>query len=201
MKPSHPIIKKAGGVSKDAYLKGARLSRLMTREDRMRMEATIDILNNTKDSIDLSDFDLGDRYYVGINLDEILENPGGEGDIVLQEGDVIYIPEYQNTVKISGNVLYPNTITYKDKLRVKDYIKMAGGYGFEAKKDRAFIVYMNGTVAKAKKNSHKVVQPGCEIIVPQKRHREGKLQEILGVATTSASIATMIASITNLVRN
>jgi protein involved in polysaccharide export with SLBB domain len=195
------VIKKAGGVTKDAYVKGARLSRIITMEDRMRMEATIDILNNTKDSIDISKFDLGDRYYVGINLEEVLANPGGEADIVLQEGDVIYIPEYQNTVKISGNVLYPNTVTYKEKMSVNDYIKMAGGYGFEAKKNRAFVVYMNGTVAKAKKNSRKVIEPGCEIIIPQKRQREGKLQEILSVATTSASIATMVASITNLVRN
>ena len=106
---------------------------------------------------------------------------------------ILFIGYYcRNTMK---------TVTFKDKMRVRDYIKMAGGYGFEAKKDRAFIVYMNGTVAKAKKNSHKVVQPGCEIIVPQKRQREGKLQEILSVATTSASIATMVASITNLVRN
>lgn len=195
------VIKKAGGITKDAYVKGARLSRIITMEDRMRMEATIDMLNNTKDSIDISKFDLGDRYYVGINLEEVLANPGGEADIVLQEGDVIYIPEYQNTVKISGNVLYPNTVTYKEKMSVNDYIKMAGGYGFEAKKNRAFVVYMNGTVAKAKKNSRKVIEPGCEIIIPQKRQREGKLQEILSVATTSASIATMVASITNLVRN
>lgn len=195
------LIRKAGGVSKDAYIRGTRLSRIITREDRMRMEATIDILNNTKDSIDISKFDMGDRYYVGINLEEVLANPGGEADIVLQEGDVVYIPEYQNTVKVSGNVLYPNTVTYKEGMRVKDYIAMAGGYGFEAKKSRAFIVYMNGTVAKAKKNSRKIVEPGCEIIIPQKRKQEGKLQEILSIATTSASIATMVASITNIIRN
>ena len=86
-------------------------------------------------------------------------------------------------------------------MKVKDYVQRAGGYGLDAKKKKAFIVYMNGTVAKAKKFSKKVVEPGCEIIIPQKRHREGKLNEILGVATTSASIATMVASITNLMRN
>lgn len=195
------LIERAGGVTKDAYVKGARLSRLITMEDRMRMEATIDILNNTKDSINTNNIDFGDRYYVGINLEEILDNPGSEADVVLQEGDVIYIPEHQSTVKITGNVLYPNTVTYKDHMRVKDYIEMAGGYGFEAKKNRAFIIYMNGTVAKAKKNSRKVVEPGCEIIIPQKRKGRNNLQEILSIATTSASIATMVASITNLVRN
>lgn len=194
------IIGKAGGASKSAYVKGARLSRIISQEDRMRMEATLDMLDNSKDSIDASKLDFGDRYYVGINLEEALANPGGDADVVLQEGDVIYVPEYQNTVKISGNVLYPNVVTFRDGMTVKDYVKMAGGYGFEAKKSKAFIVYMNGTVAKAKKNSSKVVEPGCEIIVPQKRHREGKLQEILGVATTSASIATMLATISNIIK-
>ena len=195
------LIKRAGGLTKEAYVRGARLSRLITMEDRMRMEATIDILNNTKDSINTNNIDFGDRYYVGINLEEIMANPGSEADVVLQEGDVIYVPEYQNTVKITGNVLYPNTVTYKKNMRVKDYVEMAGGYGFEAKKSRAFIIYMNGTVAKAKKRSSKVVEPGCEIIIPQKRKGKNNLQEILGVATTSASIATMVASITNLIRN
>ena len=195
------LIKRAGGLTKEAYVRGARLSRLITMEDRMRMEATIDILNNAKDSINTNNIDFGDRYYVGINLEEIMANPGSEADVVLQEGDVIYVPEYQNTVKITGNVLYPNTVTYKKNMRVKDYVEMAGGYGFEAKKSRAFIIYMNGTVAKAKKRSSKVVEPGCEIIIPQKRKGKNNLQEILGVATTSASIATMVASITNLIRN
>lgn len=195
------LIERAGGVTKDAYVRGARLSRIITMEDRMRMEATVDILNNTKDSINTNNIDFGDRYYVGINLEEILANPGSEADVVLEEGDVIYVPEHQSTVKITGNVLYPNTVTYKKDMTVKDYVEMAGGYGFEAKKSRAFIIYMNGTVAKAKKHSSKVVEPGCEIIIPQKRKGKTNLQEILSVATTSASIATMVASITNLIRN
>ncbi len=194
------VIRKAGGVSKNAYVKGARLSRVISQEDRMRMEATLDDLNNTKDSIDVSKLDFGNRYYIGINLEEALANPGSDADIVLKEGDVIYVPEYQNTVKISGNVLYPNTVTYKEGMRVKDYVKMAGGYGFEAKKSKVFIVYLNGTVAKAKKRSSKIVEPGCEIIIPQKRKGQNNLQEILGIATTSASIATMLATIGNIIK-
>jgi len=194
------VIRKAGGVSKNAYVKGARLSRVISQEDRMRMVATLDVLNNTKDSIDVSKLDFGNRYYIGINLEDALANPGSDADIVLKEGDVIYVPEYQNTVKISGNVLYPNTVTYKEGMRVKDYVKMAGGYGFEAKKSKVFIVYLNGTVAKAKKRSSKIVEPGCEIIIPQKRKGQNNLQEILGIATTSASIATMLATIGNIIK-
>ena len=77
---------------------------------------------------------------------------------------------------------------------------MAGGYGFEAKKSRAFIVYMNGTVARARKYSKKDVQPGCEIIIPQKRKRDSNLREILSIASTSASVATMIATVANILK-
>ena len=83
-------------------------------------------------------------------------------------------------------------------MKVKDYIESAGGYGFEAKKKKVFIVYMNGNVVKAKKNSRKQIEPGCEIIIPQKRQKPSNLQEKLAVSTTAASIATMIATIGNI---
>ena len=193
------VIAKAGGVLKNAFVKGARLSRVISTEDRMRMRATLQMMDNAKDSIDVSELDFGNRYYVGIDLEEALANPGGDADIVLQPGDQIYVPEYQGTVKISGSVLYPNSVTYHKNMRVKDYIEMAGGYGFEAKKKRAFIVYMNGTVAKAKKYSKKLVEPGCEIIIPQKRKNPSNLQDILAISTTSASLATMIATVGNII--
>lgn len=194
------VIRKAGGVAKDAYVKGARLSRLMNDDMRNRMQSTIDMLENSKDSIDIKDLAMEERFYVGINLEEALKNPGSDADIVLCPGDIITVPEYENTVKISGNVLYPNTVTYIPGMSVKDYIEMAGGYGFEAKKSRAFIVYMNGTVARARKYSKKDVQPGCEIIIPQKRKRDSNLREILSIASTSASVATMIATVANILK-
>lgn len=193
------VINKSGGVLKNAYVKGARLSRIISPQDRMRMQATLRMIDNASDSINVSDLDFGDRFYIGIDLEEALANPGSHADIVLQPGDQIYVPEYQNTVKISGSVLYPNTITYHPSMRVKDYIEMAGGYGFEAKKKRAFIVYMNGTVAKAKKFSKKRIEPGCEIIIPQERKNPSKLQDILAISTTSASLATMIATVGNII--
>ena len=133
------------------------------------------------------------------SLEEALANPGSDADIVLEEGDIIFVPEYKNTVKISGNVLYANTVTYDSKMSVKDYIRMAGGYGYKSKRARTYVVYMNGTVDKARKLNKKSIQPGCEIIVPQKR-QENNLQDILAVSSTSASIATMIATIGNILK-
>lgn len=196
------LVKKAGGVTPYAYVKGARLTRIINDDERKRMESVLDMAKGGagKDSIDVSKLDLGNIYYVGIDLEKAIANPGSDYDIVLREGDVIDIPEYNNTVRISGAVMYPNTVSYQEGKNLKHYIEQAGGYGFRAKKSKAYIVYMNGQVAKAKKLSSSTIQPGCEIIVPTKEKNEFKLQNILSIATTSASLATMIASIANILK-
>lgn len=194
------LVKLAGGVSDWAYVKGARLSRRMTPEERERYQSTISTLENAEDSATLQNISQADSYFVGINLEKALAEPGSEADVFLKEGDVLLIPEYLNTVSISGNVLYPNTVTFNSDMTVKDYINMAGGYGFKAKKNRAYIVYINGTVARVKKLSRNSIEPGCEIVVPEKRIRENQLQNILSLATTSSSIATMIATIGNIIK-
>jgi protein involved in polysaccharide export with SLBB domain len=159
----------------------------------------MNMLDNTRDSLDLSKLDISDTYFVGINLEEALLNPGGSADIIIQEGDELLIPEYINTIKISGNVLYPNVVTYTPGMSVKDYVDMAGGYGFNSKKNKSYIVYVNGTVARARKNSHSQIEPGCEIIVPQKARKEGSLEKFLSIATTASSIGTMLATVANII--
>ena len=150
------------------------------------------------DSISTEQLDFGNTYYVGIELDKALEQPGSQYDLVLREGDKLLIPTYTNTVSISGAVTSPNTITYIPKLKVRDYIEEAGGYSQNAKRSRAYIVYMNGHINKAKRNSK--VEPGSQIIVPVRQRNPNNLQNILGIATTSASLATMIASIANILK-
>lgn len=195
------LVMKAGGVNQWAYVKGARMSRVVTEEERSRTLFAKNVLSSARDSVNVDMLEDAGRYTVGIDLVAALANPGGDADIVLKEGDIIAVPQYNNTVKISGNVMYQNTVTYSSSMTVKDYVTMAGGYGYRAKKSRSYIVYMNGIVARAKKNSRAVVEPGCEIIVPNRRQREeGVLQEILGVATTASSVATMMATITNLLK-
>ena len=139
-------------------------------------------------------------YSVGIDLQKALANPCSDADIVLREGDVLIIPEYNSTVRITGNVMYPNTVTYNSGMTVSDYVAQAGGYGFRSKKSKAYVIYMNGTVAKARKLSRNVVEPGCEIVVPQKRQKKGNLANILGISTTAASLATMVATIGTMIK-
>lgn len=194
------LIKKAGGVTPFAYIKGARLSRRINDDERRRMETVLEMAKTGKDSIDVNRLDLGDIYYVGIDLEKAMLNPGSSADIVLREGDVIEIPEYNNTVRISGAVMYPNTVSFEDGKTLKYYIEQAGGYGFRAKKSKAYVVYMNGQVKRAKQGSRELIQPGCEVIVPVKEKSNWSLQNTLSIATTSASLATMIASIANILK-
>ena len=194
------LIRKAGGITPYAYIKGAKISRQINAEERKRMETVLDMARNTskKDSIDIDKLELGDVYYVGLDLEAALKNPGGDADIVLREGDLLFVPEYNNTVRISGDVMYPNTVSYVKGKTLKYYIEQAGDYGQSAKKKSAYIVYMNGQVKKSKKYDSNLIQPGCEIIVPTKQESSFKLQNMLSIATTSASLATMIASIANI---
>ncbi len=143
--------------------------------------------------------DLGDTYYVGIHLDKAIANPGSDNDIVLREGDRIIVPEYTNTVKISGDVMFPNTVSYQAGKSVKYYINQAGGWGNRAKKSHTYIIYMNGTVTRVGYGTK--IEPGCEIVVPSKpKGNRMTLPEIMSIGTSTASLATMIASIANLIK-
>ena len=194
------LVQKAGGLNSWAYTRGARLLRQMNAEEASRLNAAVTVLQTAKDSVDISTIDRSTTYTVGIDLGKALKNPGSDADLVLREGDQLIIPELINTVKISGNVMYPNTVTYDSSMNVNEYVKMAGGYGYRSKKSRAYIIYLNGTVAKAKRLSNSVVEPGCEIVIPQKKEKKANLSNVLSVATTASSLATMMATITNLVK-
>ena len=196
------LVRKAGGVTDLAYVEGARLERRITPEERLKMQTVIKLLQTQageKDTIDVRKQQLGDTYYVGIELDKALKEPNGDADLVLREGDRLIIPEYNGTVKISGDVMYPNAVAYEKGKPASYYINQAGGWGNRAKKSHAIIVYMNGTVAKVNHNGK--VRPGCEIIVPSKPKPTGNsLTQWLTVGTSVASVATIIATIAALIK-
>lgn len=196
------IIKKAGGLTDLAYVKGARLERRITPDERLRMNTLLKMAerqNSKKDSLDTKKLNIGDTYFVGIELDKALKEPGGDADIVLREHDRIIVPEFNGTVKISGEVMYPNTVSFEKNKSVRWYINQAGGWGNRAKRNHTYIIYMNGTVAK--KSYKTKVRPGCEIVVPTKPEKGGNsLAQWLSIGTSVASIATMVATMTNLLR-
>lgn len=184
-----------------AYVRGARLIRTMSADERARMEDAIRIARQTasgKDSIDLDQLALQTTYSVGIHLDEALANPGGDEDVELQDGDRLIVPTLNRTVKISGDVLKPNTVAFKNKKGYKYYVEQAGGYGRRARKSSTYILYLNGTIAKAKKGD---IEPGCEVIVPTKGPKDpNSLTNWLGIGTSAASLATMFISVANMLK-
>ena len=193
------VIARAGGLNKWAYVKGARLIRHTLAEERNRTRSGMTVLTTGKDSVNVANLDLDETYSVGIDLEAALAAPGSDADLVLRQDDMILIPEYINTVKISGNVMYPNVVAFNSGMSVRDYVEMAGGYGYRSKKNKAYIIYMNGTIARARQMSKGVVEPGCEIVIPQKRDKEFDVSSLMSVATTSSSVATMLATIMNLI--
>lgn len=207
------LIKSAGGVNDRGYIAGARLERRVNESERARMEAVLKKAKeeaeqmeieaakenkkiDLKDSEKIKKFEIPEFYSVGIELDKALANPGCDADIVLREGDKIIVPQYNGTVKINGAVMYPNTVGFQKGKKAKYYINQAGGFSEKAKKSQTYIVYMNGTIAKVSQNAKP--KPGCEIVVPEKEINKMTIAEKMTIGTSVASIATMIATLANI---
>ena len=211
------LIKDAGGFAVSSYPQGARLYRKMSLEEKMQREDMIkqsqkqiyeDALRSDKD-FDMAISDslinlnatFGDAYLLDIDLKKAVANPGSDADIVLREGDKLTVPEYTGTVKISGEVRYPITVTFLEGKKLNYYIKHAGGYADRAKKDGAYAIYLNGGVKKISKLSSKDIQPGMEIVVPAKNlKKKMTTAEIVAIGSSTASIATMLITIVNLLK-
>lgn len=208
------VIKAAGGINDRGYAAGATLVRMINESERKRLEAarkmaleqyeqvaaeeaaktgkSVDITNSER----IKKFQIDDTYSVGIELDKAIANPGSDADIVLREGDRIVVPQYTGTVKINGEVMYPNTVGFVKGKKASYYIDQAGGFNNKAKRGQTYIIYMNGMVAKVSHNAKPM--PGCEIVVPAKATTKMSIAETMTIGTSVASIATMIATLANI---
>ena len=211
------LVKAAGGVTAIAYTKGARLNRIMTEDEKLQRKSSLrsaqiqlyeEALQSEK-SYDLEQadtllqmkMDLGNTYPVAVNLDKALAEPGGADDIVLREGDQLVIPQFSNTVKVSGEVSYPISMNYKEGKSLSYYIKRAGGYGNRAKKNGVYAIYMNGSVEKLGRRSSKSLEPGCEIVVPTKK-QSNKMStgEIMAISSGGASLASVVVALISILK-
>ncbi|HCN53394.1 MAG TPA: capsule biosynthesis protein, partial [Prevotella sp.] len=215
------LLKAAGGTTDLAYIRGARLERRANEAERSRMEAVMKMqqeelqqqllqlaassqgsniqqMSSEAKQQQLQKFQVPDYYPVGIELDKALADPTSDANIVLRAGDRLLLPQYTATVKINGAVMYPNTVSYLKGKSAKYYISAAGGFSQNARKSNAYVIYMNGMVAKLSQGAK--IQPGCEIVVPSKISRKMSVAETMSIGTGAASIAAMIASIANLLK-
>ena len=212
------LVKMAGGLSELAYSKGARLIRQMTAEEREQQETSLrtsqialyeQALESDKnydhhlaDSLLDLKMNIGYNYPVAINLEEALAHPGEPADVLLRANDQLIVPQFSNTVKISGEVMYPISVNYKEGKGLSYYIKNAGGYGNKAHKSKTYAIYMNGATSKLGRRAGKnEIQPGCEIVVPTKPKKEGmSTAEISVLGTSAASLTTMVVALINLLK-
>ena len=146
--------------------------------------------------------ELVEQEGIGIELDRILSDPKSVHDLILQDGDLISVPRRLETVKIQGEVLYPNTVRFQNGTSFKSYISSAGGFSDGAKPGKAYIVYANGTAKRTKRflwfKDYPSVQPGADIIIPKKNvGRKLSVQEIVGIASSLATMALIIDRLSN----
>ena len=213
------LVKAAGGLSPLAYVKGARLTRKLTDDEKVQRESSMraaqiqmyeDALQSDNKDYDMVKadslmnlkLDMGDYYPVAVSLERAIANPGGSEDVILREGDILTVPQNSNTVKVSGEVVYPVSMNYVKGKNVKYYIKRAGGYSNKAKSKGVYAIYINGAAKKLSRFSSKSIQPGCEIVVPSKKTgKKMTTAEIMAIASGSASLSAVVVALTNIIKN
>jgi protein involved in polysaccharide export with SLBB domain len=193
------LVNAAGGFTPAAYVKGASLKRKFTTEEKLKMESILSVAKSMgeKDTVEVNRLLIQDYYSVGIDLESALSKPGGAKDVILISGDMLYIPKYKGVVKVSGAVMHPNAVIFQEGRGLRNYLSNGGGYQSGARK-KPYVVYMNGNVSSTKSflgiKNYPKVEPGAEIIVPMKVVKtNSRTPEIMAIATTSVSLASVFA--------
>lgn len=196
------LVKQSGGVASDAYVKGARLLRRMSKEELKQKKGVVNLDDKEirAGSISLAAIDLNCIYTIGLDLDKALEYPGSDYDMLLREGDMLFVPKFVNTVQISGEVMYPNTVLYEAGAKLSHYVDQAGGWGHGAKKRSVYVVYLNGTVSRLCSKYSKGIEPGCEIIIPSKDENKREIEKYIATTVSINSLAMIVASMAHLMK-
>jgi protein involved in polysaccharide export with SLBB domain len=207
------LVKRAGGLTPQAYLEGAVLvrTRNFTKSEQENYEQGVNNLIKQNYQSGTDPALLQYQYtrilqkktdYVGIDLNRILANPLSKYDLLLNDGDTLRIPKQLQTVRINGEVLYPALVRFDKNMNFKDYIIGSGGFGERSSKKRSYVVYANGSVKGTKSflffKNYPGLKPGAEIYVPIKKERE-KLRtgEIITIGATLISMLAILVNVSN----
>lgn len=184
------LVKRAGGLTDEAYIKGATMLRQSLQLSRVETEVDL--------GMDLTvEKPKSNENFVGIDLDIILASPGSEDDLFLRPGDEIRIPSELQTIRVSGGVLREAEIRYTEGKNLKYYVSRSGGYTQGARKGRAYVLYANGDVETKSRflffSSSPKIEQGAEIVVPQKVE-VGALSpgERISILSTVVSMAAIV---------
>lgn len=195
------LVKRAGGFTDEAYLPGATLLRRIDKADEERRRQ-LEMLATTEFEIITETTETGNQHYIGIDLQRIMSNPRSRHDLIVMDGDILRIPQQLQTVRMSGAVLHPTSARYQARTGVRSYVAQAGGFAENARPGKVYVLYPNGSVDRTRSfmgiRSYPSVEPGAEIIVPQKPDRPPRtLQETIAIGSAISSLALVIVTLIN----
>ncbi len=204
------IIKRAGGLTPQAYIPGATLIRTVTLspiELEQKKKTFQDLQKSTVNNqlLELEEVEETTTSSIGIKLDKIINNPGGDEDMILRDGDILKIPSRLETVRVQGEVLYPNTVKFKGNESFKNYISGAGGFTNTSLRKKSYVLYANGSVDRTRKflffNLYPVVEPGSEIIVPARKvNTQQQITQLQGIVSTLSATVTGIVTLFGIIK-
>lgn len=211
------LVKASGGLTSSANIKSARLTRQMNyteveQRNRENLEAQIEILTDgmkegnefnatLADSILVLKKQRATNYTVAIDLEKAMKYPGSEYDIILREYDFLDVMEHNNVITVSGEVMQPTGMSYEKGKNLYYYINNAGGFTDNAKRSRIYGISQSGAVTKLHANSVHDIQPGMNIVVPQKSSKKKmSTTEKIGIFSGIASLAAVIVAVLNVVK-
>jgi protein involved in polysaccharide export with SLBB domain len=199
------LVKRAGGLTPFAYVKGAVLVRTknLTKTEQYNNQQGLSNLLKQNYQAGAPEVLLQNQLTqkssetVGIDLEKIIDNPGTGYDLLLNDGDTLRIPKLLQTVRVNGEVLYPTLVRYDEDYKFKDYIIGAGGFAERSAKKRSYVVNANGSAKGTKSfffiKKYPRIGPGAEIFVPVKKERERlKTAEVITLSATLATLAAVI---------
>ena len=105
-----------------------------------------------------------------ISLPAIL-NGDKRADVMLENGDKLYVPAFQNVISVAGQVQMPTSHVFDPALSIQDYLDRSGGTKKQADTDRIYVIKANGAVMLPGSNywfsrSDQALEPGDTIIAP-----------------------------------
>ncbi|MHA8049900.1 SLBB domain-containing protein [Aquirufa sp. ROCK-SH2] len=202
------LIKRAGGTNLQAYLKGAKLLRkfsITEKEKSRKLEQIEELQDNFEGSrVKPANLVSESQEVIGINLEKALANPNGEDDLIILDGDVLEIPIEPQTIKISGEVLYPTNVKFNHNFSFNDYITQAGGTTSNSVKKRSYVIYSNGSIDRTRHflffRSYPKIEKGAEIIIPNKVKTASNFQQVASIVAIFTGTITSIIGVVTLIK-
>ena len=193
------LIELAGGFTKEASLEEADMIRGFYSEE-------VDLEYERLKKIPVSDMKSYEYEYfktksrekpgrVSVDFVKLFKGKDQSEDILLKNGDEIFIPKISLVIKVSGRVVNPGYLTYEPGKNYLYYINKTGGFSWRA--DKGKIKLIKGVTGEWTK-PNKSIEPGDNIWVPEKpeRHYWSTLRDILTAAGSAATIYLAVKEVT-----